>query len=171
MREWIFFLLLIVIVAACKSESDLNLTYDRSASFAVPTTVFIAIPSVLDTIYVDHEIDSVLSANGRSFTDVKRVEMTSMSLLANDSTGADIGFLSTIDFSIGVGDSLGMLVATSGDLLATDSVSFPMQVTTRDLSEFFTSDAFWLLPDVVTDQTVLQETSIEMQMEFLVETD
>lgn len=97
--------------------------------------------------------------------------MTSMSLLANDSTGADIGFLSTIDLSIGVGDSLGMLVATSGDLLATDSTSFPMQVTTRDLIEFFTSDAFWLLPDVVTDQTVLQETSIEIQMEFLVETD
>lgn len=171
MRNLVYVVVLTVFAVSCKTESDVNITYSKAVDFEVTTAVFIAIPAYIDTVFVSHSVDSVLSSMDLSWPNAKRVELTSLTLVANDSSGADMSFLSSVDLYIGNANSTSMLLSTSGDIQDADSLSVFMQSTTRDLREYFETDVFWLIPQVTTDETVLDNTTIRVEMEFLIQTD
>ena len=167
MRQIIGLIIIVLTVVGCKKEEQpKTISYSLTADFRVPANLQIAQQHHLDAVSALNPTDSVLSANGLSSDQVNSIVIDTLYITKTDTFGATLNFLRELEILLEGGTEAKMLIGTSGELPEVLPDSIGLNATTRSLHAFLSGDSVLLWPSVLTDQSVLAATDLEVVIDL-----
>ena len=168
MGRLISFFVVVLLLSGCKKEEEpVAVSYQLTADIRIPANLQIAIEHKLESVSAFNPTDSVLSANSMSLDQVKSVLIDSIYITNNDTFNTTgLNFLREIELELEGGNEPKLLIGASGELPEMLSDSIGLHATTRSLETFLSGDSVLIWPSVLTDQSILAATDLEVVMEL-----
>ncbi|MFC2129751.1 hypothetical protein ACFLQX_03105 [Bacteroidota bacterium] len=161
------FILLIAIffLSSCDLLSDLtqfDLPYEKTVSIPIVA----ASDSILNiaTPSINTGISAAMDNYNTGLDLIDEISLTSMTLTLTSPAGGDLGFLSTIAVYINTTGQEEIQLAYDTDVAADVGAVLELSTSTADIQDYIKSDDFSLRFELGTDETVLEEHVITMNM-------
>ena len=158
-------LIAIFFVSSCDWLSELtqfDLPYETS--FSVPLIVASDSTLNIETPSINTGITDAVAQYNTGLDLIEEISLTSMTLTLSSPAGGDFGFLSTIEIFINATGQDELELAFDTNVAADAGAVLELETSTMDLQDYIKSDNFSLRFSIGTDETVLEEQEITMNM-------
>lgn len=176
MKKTGFWLALLTVVAlsfsGCeKVKQALTFDLDYSTDITIPSTIGLNVPLSIPTPDVESGAEQKFETEGTRTDLVKEISLKSASLQIISPTGKTFSFLKDIEVFINADGLAEMLLASRTNIDNNVGSSLPLDTITDFLDPYVKQEAFSLRTRVVTDEALLQDVTIRVDLVFQVVAD
>ena len=165
--RFIFLLTVVIIGQSCKKsilDTDFDLPYQTS--FTVPSTIGINLPVSLPSPDISTNSTQEFNNKGTRADLVKTVKLTKATLLITSPSGKKFSFLKSLHLFLSAPVVNELEVAYIDNIPNTVGSSITLIMNDKDLAPFIKAEKISLRSQVVTDETLLQDVTIQVNVTF-----
>jgi len=167
----IFAITIIAINYSCdKIDELLTFTISNKTEIVIETSIPIALPFEIPTPDITTGSEEQMSNNNSSTDLIKDVLLTSFNMKIKDPSDKTFSFLKSIHIYISTNSSDEIELAYKENIdSGTNSIN--LITTTAKLDKYIKADKYKLRTKVITKETVTQDITIEINMEYKITAD
>lgn len=161
----LFILIAIFFLSSCDFLSEFtkfDLPYETS--FTVPLIVASDSTLSIETPSINTGIADAVSQYNTGLDLIEEIKLTSMTLTLASPMGGDFGWLSTIEIFINATGQEELALAFDTSVADDAGAVLELETATADLQEYIKLDDFGLRFSIGTDETVLEEQEVTLNM-------
>ncbi|MDF9798652.1 hypothetical protein OKW21_003915 [Catalinimonas alkaloidigena] len=160
-------ILLFFVFTACEQVDELtkfNMDYDTSIT--IPSTTGLNLPLDIFTPDVKTNSESTFGVNDTRKDLVEEIRLKTLELTIQTPNDADFSFLKTIDIYIEAEGLPKEKIAWHEDVSSISGNMLALETTGIDLKEYIKQDEFSLITEVVTDEALSSDYTIDVHTIF-----
>jgi len=159
----------LVMPFSCKKDlATLNFNLSYQVSFTIPATTGINLPVSVPTPDVTTNSSQQFKNEGTNASLVSSVTLNSLKLTITNPSGQTFTFLKSVQIYLSAPGLSEKEVAFINEVPNNPGNSLNLNVTGEDLSGFIKSNTFSMRMQVIIDQTLLQDITVQANMDFAV---
>lgn len=154
-----------IFLSSCEFLSqftEFDLPYEKTIT--VPLIAASDSTLSIETPSISTGISDAMSDNNTGLDLIEEIKLTSMTLTLTSPDGGDLGFLSSIEIFINAAGQDELSLASQANVPADVGTVLELTTATADLQDYIKLDDFSLRFALGTDETVLEEQEITMNM-------
>lgn len=169
MKNYAFLILLALTLAFVGCRKLLTFHIQYQSSFVIPSTTGIDLPINLPTPDQATQSEQTFEANDTRKDLVESIVLNTLVLTITNPTGKTFSFLKSVDISIQGENLSATKIASATNIPANVGAVLNLSTTQTNIAEHIKATKFKLLVTVITDETLLQNVSVDADMDLVVE--
>lgn len=152
-------------LSGCK-HLDIDFLLDYQTTFTVPSSSGLNIPLALPSRDVTTNSEAAFENHDTKKKWVKNIWLEQLILNLVSPASEDLSFLKSVHLYISAADLDEILLASAENIPNTIGKTLEMVPTEQDLASYIKQDEFTLRTEVVTDETLLYDVTLEADMQY-----
>ena len=163
----LFLLITFLFYQSCKKDIR-NVEFDMpyQTSFIVPSTIGINLPVSLPTPDINTNSSQEFSNKGTRPDLIKTVKITYATLTITDPSGKTFSFLKSLHLFLSASGVQELEAAYLDNIPNSVGNTISLILKDENLAAFLKKDKIYLRSEVVTDETLLQDVTIKVDVKF-----
>lgn len=155
-------------IQGCKKmRPEKEFTIGYTAQFQISSTIGVNTPVDIPTPDVTTNSTTVFENNDTRSEWIEEITLRHLNLEITAPPGETFSFLKSITLFISA-DGLGELELASKSNISSDASRIELDVSTSDFSEYIKKDTYSIRTELVTDEAILQDVDVKMDLGFKV---